>query len=152
MTEQRHSSMGRHADDGHVVHHPHRGPILQRARALSATVIVLLLAGAAVEVGLRIAHARALEKSNADEGKVYVLTTQPQPESGSGSGSALTLPGTLQGMIESPIYARSTGYVLRWNTDIGTKVKKGQVLAVIDTPEVDQQLAQAKAARDQAAS
>ncbi|HEX8957816.1 MAG TPA: efflux RND transporter periplasmic adaptor subunit [Burkholderiaceae bacterium] len=153
MTEQRHSSMGRHADAeqrGHEVHHPHRGPILKRARLVGATVIVLLLAGAAVEIGLRIAHARALEKSNAEEGKVYVLTTQPKP--GNGNGSALTLPGTLQGMIESPIYARSTGYVLRWNADIGARVKKGQVLAVIDTPEVDQQLAQAKAARDQAAS
>ncbi|HEX7643137.1 MAG TPA: efflux RND transporter periplasmic adaptor subunit [Burkholderiaceae bacterium] len=152
MTEQRHSSMGRHADEAHVVHHPHRGPILKRARIVGATVIVLLLAGAAVEIGLRIAHARALEKSNAEEGKVYVLTTQPVPENGNGSGTALTLPGTLQGMIESPIYARATGYVLRWNTDIGARVKKGQVLAVIDTPEVDQQLAQAKAARDQAVS
>lgn len=154
MTEQRHSSMGRHAENelqGHVVHHPHRGPILKRARTVGAVVIVLLLAGAAVETGLRIAHAHALEKSNAEEGKVYVLTTQAKPEAG-GSGTALTLPGTLQGMIESPIYARSTGYVLRWNADIGAKVRKGEVLAVIATPEVDQQLAQARAARDQAAA
>ncbi len=149
MTEQRHSAMGRHNDDGHVVHHPHRGPILKRARLISAAVIVLLLAGGAIEVGVRIAHANALAKSNADEGKVYVLATKPKS---TGTGQALTLPGTLQGMIESPIFARSTGYVLRWNTDIGAIVKKGEVLAVIDTPEVDQQLAQAKAARDQAAS
>jgi RND family efflux transporter MFP subunit len=152
MTEQRHSSMGRHGNeghDGHAAHHPHRGPILKRARLISAAILVLLLAGGAVEIGLRIAHAHALEKSNAEEGKVYVLATQPKAIAG---GSALTLPGTLQGMIESPIYARSTGYVLRWNADIGAQVKKGDVLAVIDTPEVDQQLAQAKAARDQAAS
>ena len=64
----------------------------------------------------------------------------------------LTLPGTLQGIIESPIYARSSGYVLRWNKDIGARVAKGEVLAEIDTPEVDQQLSQAVAARDQAAS
>ena len=149
MSEQRHSSMGRHGDDAHVVHHPHRGPILKKARAISAAVIVLLIAGAVVNVGLRIAHAHALEKSNAEEGKVYVLTANPQK---TGTGQALTLPGTLQGMIESPIYARSTGYVLRWNTDIGAKVKKGDVLAVVDTPEIDQQLAQAVAVRDQSVS
>ena len=149
MTEQRHANMGRHSDDGHVVHHPHRGPILKRARFISLAIVVLLVAGAAVEVAVRIAHAHALEKSNAEEGKVYVLTTQPKPAA---AGNALTLPGTLQGMIESPIYARATGYVLRWNADIGTKVRRGEVLAVIDTPEVDQQLAQAKAARDQAVS
>ncbi len=149
MTKERHSTIGRHADDAHVVHHPHRGPILKRARLISASILVLLAAGAAINVGFRIAHAHALEKSNADEGKVYVLTATPKS---SGAGQALTLPGTLQGMIESPIYARSTGYVLRWNTDIGAKVNKGDVLAVIATPEVDQQLAQAVAARDQSAS
>ncbi len=149
MTKERHSNIGAHSDDGHVVHHPHRGPILKRARLISVSILVLLLVGAVIEVGVRIAHAHALEKSNADEGKVYVLTTTPKS---SASGTALTLPGTLQGMIESPIYARSTGYVLRWNTDIGAKVNKGDVLAVIDTPEVDQQLAQAVAARDQSIS
>jgi RND family efflux transporter MFP subunit len=149
MTKQRHPTIGRHDEDAHVVHHPHRGPILKRARLISASLLVLLLVGAAINVGLRIAHAHALEKSNADEGKVYVLTATPKS---SGAGQALTLPGTLQGMIESPIYARSTGYVLRWSADIGAKVNKGDVLAVIDTPEVDQQLAQAIAARDQSAS
>jgi len=149
MTKQRHPTIGRHDEDAHVVHHPHRGPILKRARLIGASILVLLLVGGAINVGLRIAHAHALEKSNAAEGKVYVLTATPKS---SGAGQALTLPGTLQGMIESPIYARSTGYVLRWSADIGAKVNKGDVLAVIDTPEVDQQLAQAIAARDQSAS
>ena len=69
-----------------------------------------------------------------------------------GTSQTLTLPGTLQGQIEAPIYARSSGYVLRWNKDIGSRVAKGDVLAEIDTPEVDQQLAQAIAARAQAVS
>ena len=145
----RHSNLGIHHDDAHAVHHPHRGPILARARIASVVVLALLLVGAGVTVALRIAHARALEKANADEGKVFVLTTKPSAAAGN---EALTLPGTLQGMIESPIYARSTGYVVRWNADIGAHVNKGQVLAEIDTPEVDQQLAQARSARDQAAS
>jgi RND family efflux transporter MFP subunit len=57
----------------------------------------------------------------------------------------LVLPGTMQAYVESPIYARTSGYVKKWYHDIGTRVKQGQLLADIDTPEVDQQLYQAKA-------
>ena len=55
------------------------------------------------------------------------------------------LPGSVQAFIEAPIYARTSGYLKSWYTDIGTPVKKGQLLAEIDTPEVDQQLRQAQA-------
>jgi len=57
----------------------------------------------------------------------------------------LVLPGTMQSYVESPIYARTSGYVKKWYHDIGTRVKQGELLADIDTPEVDQQLYQAKA-------
>src|SRR6204780_3553715 len=57
----------------------------------------------------------------------------------------LVLPSTTQAYIESPIYARTNGYLVRWYHDIGSRVQKGQLLADIDTPEVDQQLSQAKA-------
>src|SRR5882672_878316 len=57
----------------------------------------------------------------------------------------LVLPGTMQAYVESPIYARTSGYVKKWYHDIGTRVKQGDLLADIDTPEVDQQLDQAKA-------
>lgn len=56
----------------------------------------------------------------------------------------LVLPGNVQAFIEAPIYARTSGYLRKWYTDIGTAVKKGQLLAEIDTPEVDQQLKQAQ--------
>ncbi|MGC4079406.1 MAG: hypothetical protein QM702_20665 [Rubrivivax sp.] len=46
----------------------------------------------------------------------------------------------LQGYVESPIYARATGYLLRWHKDIGASVRKGELLAELDTPEIDQQL------------
>ena len=59
------------------------------------------------------------------------------------------LPGTLQAYVESPIYARTNGYLLRWYKDIGSHVKQGELLADIDTPEVDQELMQARAARQQ---
>ena len=65
--------------------------------------------------------------------------------SGGGKGQALVLPGTLQAYYDAKIYAQVPGYVHAWYKDIGAHVKKGDSLAVIDTPEVDQQVAQARA-------
>ena len=58
----------------------------------------------------------------------------------------LTLPGNIQAFAKATIYARVSGYLKSWHTDIGAHVQPGQVLAAIDTPDLDQQLAQAKAA------
>ena len=71
------------------------------------------------------------------------------PQRGS-SSSDLTLPGMIQAFSQSPIYARVDGYVRTWYVDIGTHVTKGQLLAEIDSPEVDQQLNQARAMLSQA--
>jgi RND family efflux transporter MFP subunit len=60
-------------------------------------------------------------------------------------GEELVLPGAVQAYIEAPIYARTSGYLKSWQTDIGTQVTKGQLLAEIEAPEVDQQLSQAQA-------
>ena len=57
----------------------------------------------------------------------------------------IVLPGNIQAFTDSPIYARTNGYLKNWYADIGTRVKKGQLLADIETPEVDQQLDQARA-------
>jgi RND family efflux transporter MFP subunit len=62
------------------------------------------------------------------------------------------LPGSLQGAQQAPLAARSAGYVKRWTKDIGSAVRKGELLAVIESPEIDQQLSQAEAARGQAAA
>jgi RND family efflux transporter MFP subunit len=62
----------------------------------------------------------------------------------------LVMPAMLQAYDESPVYARVNGYVAKWFTDIGTHVHAGQVLAMIDAPQVDQQLAQAHASLNQA--
>jgi membrane fusion protein, multidrug efflux system len=64
----------------------------------------------------------------------------------------LVLPGSLQAYVESPIYARTNGYLIQWYRDIGSRVKKGELLAKIDTPEVDQELDQARASQQQAAA
>jgi RND family efflux transporter MFP subunit len=74
---------------------------------------------------------------------VTVSTTHPQPTDP--TGSELVLPGTVQANIDAPIYARTSGYLKRWLVDIGARVKAGQLLAEIDTPEVQQQLSQAVA-------
>jgi RND family efflux transporter MFP subunit len=151
MSEQRHAALGIHGapEDGAHHHHPHRGPVLKRAKLIGLGALVLLVAGAGATLAMRAVNARALAEAVAEHAKTYVLTAQPTP---AGKGEALTLPATLQGIIESPIYARSSGYVLRWAKDIGGQVRKGEVLAEIDTPEVDQQLVQAVAARAQAAA
>jgi len=62
----------------------------------------------------------------------------------------LTVPGTVQAFSESPIYARINGYVGAWNADIGAHVRKGELLAVIEAPEVDQELSHARAMLAQA--
>src|ERR1700722_2497695 len=66
------------------------------------------------------------------------------PVSGSGKRS-LVLPGDIRAFYEAPIYAQVSGYLKSWNADIGTRVKAGQVLAEINTPDLDQQLLQAQA-------
>lgn len=62
----------------------------------------------------------------------------------------IVLPGTLQPLRETNIYAQSTGYVTSWQADIGARVKEGDVLATVDSPDIDQQLAHAKAVLAQA--
>lgn len=64
--------------------------------------------------------------------------------------SSITLPGMTQAYSESPVYARVNGYVRTWYADIGTHVRKGDLLAEIDAPDVDQQLSQARAMLNQA--
>jgi len=56
----------------------------------------------------------------------------------------VVLPASVQGFIDSPVYARTSGYLLHWYADIGTHVKKGELLADIQTPELDQQVQQAQ--------
>jgi RND family efflux transporter MFP subunit len=67
-----------------------------------------------------------------------------KPKAGNASRE-LVLPGNMQAFVDTPIYARTSGYLKRWTADIGAHVKAGQLLAEIDTPEVDDQLHQARA-------
>jgi len=151
MTEQRHSALAIHPiaveeGDGELLR---RRQIVRRTRWLVLIVLVLLGLGAARTVFVRIANARALEAGTTERAKQYVQTALPRTPT---AGQTLSLPGTLQGFVQSPISARASGYLKRWTKDIGSRVEKGELLAEVETPEIDQQLSQAVAARAQAAS
>jgi RND family efflux transporter MFP subunit len=98
--------------------------------------------------------ARARRASNQSvSAATKTLATQNVSVVHATSGSAvtdLTVPGTVQAFSESPVYARVSGYLRAWNADIGTHVSKGQLLAVVDAPEVDQELSRARAMLTQA--
>ncbi|PRC91118.1 efflux RND transporter periplasmic adaptor subunit [Solimicrobium silvestre] len=155
MSEKRHANLGIHTDaatGSHSATHAHHvahAPILKRAKMISILIVLLLLLGAGVTVVLRVLHSQTLASATEQDARVFVSVIHAQ---GGGKTETITLPSTLQGIIEAPIYARSSGYVLRWKKDIGSSVVKDEVLAEIDTPEVDSQLAQAIAARAQSAS
>lgn len=104
-------------------------------------LIVAIALGVWGEVSRVIARSD-LVKQNADAAIPTVTTTTAEP---SAAGEELVLPGAVQAFIEAPIYARTSGYLKSWETDIGSRVTKGQLLAQIETPEVDQQLTQAQA-------
>ncbi|HVJ04711.1 MAG TPA: efflux RND transporter periplasmic adaptor subunit [Candidatus Saccharimonadales bacterium] len=108
-------------------------------------VLVLLLAGGLTLVS-RSSHSRALAKETEKSAVPFVAVVHPQAER---PDEELVLPGSLQAFKESPIFARTNGYLLRWYKDIGSRVKKGELLAQIETPEVDQELNQGRAARQQ---
>ena len=116
---------------------------------LAAVLGFIFVVIAAVGIGMRMSESRALAKETEEIAVPTVDVAHPSTEP---PQSDLQLPSTLQAYIEAPIYARSTGYLRRWYKDIGSKVKKGERLADIETPEVDQELQQARAARDQAAA
>lgn len=149
MSENRHAALGIHSASAEGQAYPQRHAVLRRARLAGAVVVALLLLGGAATLALRSVHADGLHQSTVALNQQFVVTTSATVAK---NGEPLSLPGTLQGLIESPIYARASGYVLRWHKDIGSRVNKGELLAEIDTPEVDQQLSQAVAARQQAAS
>ena len=117
-----------------------------RARILvGATLLVLITAGAVTFLNKR-SETDALAKETEAVSVPTVAVVQPKTEPGN---DELVLPGNLLAFIESPIFARTNGYLLRWYKDIGSKVEKGELLASIDAPEVDQELSQARASREQ---
>jgi RND family efflux transporter MFP subunit len=109
--------------------------------ALFFVVIALVIVGAFTLLQRKSQYA-ALAKETETLAVPTVAVIHPASEP---AEEGLVLPGTLQAYVESPIYARTNGYLKKWYRDIGSRVRAGDLLAEIDTPEVDQQLVQAKA-------
>jgi multidrug efflux pump subunit AcrA (membrane-fusion protein) len=112
---------------------------------IAIALLILLVAGAVTLIG-RETHERALAKETERSTIPTVAIVHPLAET---PDEELVLPGSLQAFEDSPIYARTSGYLVRWYKDIGSRVKEGELLATIDTPEVDQELNQTRAARQQ---
>jgi membrane fusion protein, multidrug efflux system len=132
---------------GFVLPSPRR---VSRRRMLRVGLIVLAILAVAFFLGYvprrtqRAALTAAAESSRNSLLRVELVS----PMIGA-SERALHLPGTVQPLQETVVFARASGYVRAWFADIGDKVKKDQVLAEIDTPELDQELAQARAQLNQ---
>lgn len=106
--------------------------------AIAAVAVVVVGAGLASRAG----GEKRLATWTAQQAIPAVAVLRPAPVAASGE---LSLPASLQALDTAPIYARTSGYVRKWYVDIGDPVRKGQVLAVLDAPEIDQQLAAARA-------
>jgi membrane fusion protein (multidrug efflux system) len=114
-------------------------------RSTMLTVLVVLGVGFAGALAFGVFRHKSARGDIAEprtEGPTLVDIVKPNLLT---SSSALTLPGIARALEETKIYPRTTGYVRRWLVDIGDKVKEGQLLAEIDVPDLDAQLAQAKA-------
>jgi RND family efflux transporter MFP subunit len=108
---------------------------------LVVCVLALLILGAFTLLQRRTQY-RALANETEKLAVPTVSVVHPTREPGQ---EDLVLPSTTQAFVESPIYARTNGYLKKWYHDIGSRVRQGELLADIDTPEVDQQLSQARA-------
>lgn len=113
------------------------------------SMLVILAVGVASLVPLiaygiysRVHAEASLARATEENAVLRVRTIQPKLGSPS---EELVLPGNMEAYTDTPIYARTNGYLKRWYVDIGAHVKAGQLLAEIETPEVDQQLRQARA-------
>jgi RND family efflux transporter MFP subunit len=124
--------------DGNPVRHPPH-----RLRRAGIAFVLLGIAVVAYGLGSRAAqNSRLQEVTEAQAIPTVAIVTPSHAENQTG----LDLPGRLQAFINAPIYARVPGYLKSWKYDIGGKVKAGELLAEIDTPDLDQQLQQARAA------
>lgn len=119
-------------------------PKISRGSVLTVVILVLLIAAVVAVVGIvRRKHASANLARYTDANAAPPVTLeQPTVQA---TAQEIVLPGNIQAFSLAPIYARTTGYVKAWYHDIGTHVRKGDLLAIIETPELDQQLAAAKA-------
>jgi multidrug efflux pump subunit AcrA (membrane-fusion protein) len=115
-----------------------------RHRARVAVLVLAVVSVLTYVAGVvpRVRARAALRKQSEQMAVPTVAVVTAKPGS---PNNELVLPGTIQAYLDAPIYARTNGYVRSWYHDIGSHVRKGELLAVIETPELDQQVKQARA-------
>ncbi len=141
LTEQRTPAPAATGPNSHQQNQP-----APKGGRLALLVLAVLLVAGGFAVARRLTERGALAKETERLAIPTVGVTKPGMEP---AADQLVLPAQLQPYVDSPIFARTNGYLLRWTRDIGSHVGKGELLAEIDTPEVDQELMQAKATRQQ---
>jgi RND family efflux transporter MFP subunit len=116
---------------------------LNKGPILGGTILLVVAIGAAIwGVTTRTRALAVVTQETREMAVPTVSATTPQQAA---PQQEIVLPGTMQAFADAAVYARVNGYLKRWTADIGARVKKGQLLAEIDTPELDQQLMQARA-------
>jgi len=118
----------------------------RKALMIVAVALLVLFSAGAITLISRANHEQALAKETERDTIPTVAVVHPLAEK---PDEELALPGSLLAYEESPIYARTSGYLVRWYKDIGSRVEAGELLATIDTPEIDQELNQSRATRQQ---
>jgi RND family efflux transporter MFP subunit len=119
-------------------------PTVKLGRApIIGVVIVALLLGIFIVIGIH-SRVHAEEKLSSSAQQSLALSVAVTTPSQGAGPLEITLPANTQAYIDTPIYARTNGYLRKWYADIGTRVHRGQVLAEIETPELDQQVEQAQ--------
>jgi RND family efflux transporter MFP subunit len=116
----------------------------QRPRRRWLGLAIVLIAVSALLVSGILSRVKARTALNAETAQVALTPVSVVSPKQTVPTQEIILPGNVQPFITSPIYARTNGYLRKWYVDIGGRVKQGQLLAVIETPEVDQQLQQAR--------
>ena len=137
-------NQGTNPNPQHTAGHdmPEERPIAPRRILFGVAVALLILIVIAATGILRRTHAGTALAQRTDELAPPTVTVAPaQPGAPT---EAIVLPGNVTAYTDSPIYARTDGYLEHWYYDIGARVKKGALLAVIETPELDKQVAQAQ--------
>ena len=124
-------------------------PPAKAARPAWGVLIVVLIVGAAalayaIFTGItsRVKASESLDQSTRSNAIPTVIAVHPKASAGA---EEIAVPGNMQAFIDTPIWARDSGYLKRWYVDIGGRVKQGQLLAEIESPEVDRQLEQTRA-------
>jgi RND family efflux transporter MFP subunit len=117
---------------------------LSLKRLVVGLAVFVLCLGAVIAFGIRARVQAESELKAATDQTATPIVEVTHPKEGA-PAEEIVLPGTTQAFTDTPIYARTNGYLKHWYFDIGARVKKGQLLAEIETPELDQQLQQAQA-------